>query len=121
MSGPEQDHPSEQSQSDRPKESAEPVAEAGSPPAPHSTAHESDLFPAGAGPNYFGTGRYGTGGSNAEGNDGIGEINPRGGYGSFTDAGGPGASTLYGEEAPVDVPEADDSDPPTADAGGSGS
>ncbi|HTV51734.1 MAG TPA: hypothetical protein VME21_11110, partial [Steroidobacteraceae bacterium] len=83
---------------------------------PHPTAHESSLFPAGSGPRYFGTGSYATGGSNAEGNDGIGQLNSRGGYGSFTDAGGPGASTLYGEESPLDVAEQKDAVRPESDA-----
>ena len=97
----------QQSNPSNPPAAAE--SESGGRSEPHPPAHESDLFPQGSGPRYFGTGRYGTGGSNAEGNDGIGELNPRGGYGRFTDAGGPGTSTLYGEEPPVDV--GDEPDP----------
>ena len=121
MSGHERDLPSEQLEGDLAKPSPERVTAVGSPHAPQPITHESDLFPAEVGPRYFGTGRYGTGGSNAEGNDGIGDPNPRGGYGSFTDAGGRGASTLYGEEAPIDVHEADDDcGPSTGGAGTSG-
>jgi len=64
-------------------------------------AHESDLFPPTPGPRYFGTGSYGGGGSNTEGNAGIGDLNPLGGFGTFTDAGGPGSPALYGEELPL--------------------
>jgi hypothetical protein len=84
--------------------------------SPGSMAHESDLFPPSSGPRYFGTGRYGTGGSNAEGNDGIGELNPRGGYGSFTDAGGPGATALYGDEPSVGEDDEKADKPPNAGA-----
>jgi hypothetical protein len=70
-------------------------------PGERPTAHESDLFPSTTAPRYFGTGSYGTGGSTTEGNDGIGDLNPLGGYGTFTDAGGPGSPTLYGEELPL--------------------
>jgi hypothetical protein len=70
----------------------------GAPGNPPATVDEAEIFPPPVGPRYFGTGSYRTGGSNAEGNYGLGEVNPRGGYGSFTDAGGPGATTLLGEE-----------------------
>jgi len=73
------------------------------------TVHESDLFPPTAGPHYFGTGSYEMGGSHSEGGDAIGDLNPLGGYGSFTDAGGPGSATLYGEELPL-VPAASSAD-----------
>ena len=49
------------------------------------------------------------GGSHSEGGDAIGDLNPLGGYGSFTDAGGPGSATLYGEELPL-VPAASSAD-----------
>jgi len=62
--------------------------------------HESDLFPPAAGPRYFGTGAYEMGGSHAEGSDAVGDLNPLGGYGTFSDAGGPGSTTLYGAELP---------------------
>jgi len=38
------------------------------------------------------------GGSHSEGGDAIGDLNPLGG---FTDAGGLGSATLYGEELPL--------------------
>jgi hypothetical protein len=60
--------------------------------------HETELFPPPAEPRYFGTGSYATGGSTTEGNYAIRDLNPLGGYGSFTDAGGPGSTTLLGEE-----------------------
>ena len=89
----------------QPKQPASETAEAapagGTSQGQKPTAHESDLFPAADAPRYFGTGSYGTGGSTNEGNDGIGDLNPLGGYGSFTDAGGPGSPTLYGEETPT--------------------
>jgi hypothetical protein len=62
--------------------------------------HESDIFPPPGGPRYFGTGSYEMGGTHAEGSDAIGEVNPLGGYGTFSDAGGPGSTTLYGQEVP---------------------
>jgi len=65
------------------------------------TVHESDLFPPTSGPHYFGTGGYQMGRSHSEGSDAIGDLNPLGGYGSFTDAGGLGSATLYGEELPL--------------------
>lgn len=61
---------------------------------------ESEVFREGVGPQYFGSGSYGLGGSTQEGNYGAGESNPQGGVGSFTDAGGYGSSTLYGLEVP---------------------
>ena len=63
-----------------------------------SSADERELFPPPAEPRYFGTGSYGTGGPIGEGNYALGEVNPRGGYGTFTDAGGPGSTALLGEE-----------------------
>jgi len=65
---------------------------------PRPTTHAADLFPPAAGPRYFGTGSYEMGGSHAEGSDAVGDLNPIGGYGSFSDAGGPGSTLLYGEE-----------------------
>lgn len=115
MSGEKNESATEKSQAQIPEPSPE-VMPPDSDRDQHEAAHESQLFPPGAGSRYFGTGGYATGGSNAEGNYGIGELNARGGYGSFTDAGGPGASTLYGEEPPVDLSEDDESDPPKPDA-----
>lgn len=66
---------------------------------------ESEVFREGIAPQYFGAGSYGRGGSNQEGHYGLGESNPQGGVGSFTDAGGYGSSTLYG----LDVPPAEQS------------
>lgn len=66
--------------------------------AKRRTVHEADIFPPAAGARYFGTGSYEMGGTHAEGSDALGELNPTGGYGTFNDAGGPGSTTLYGEE-----------------------
>lgn len=63
----------------------------------HAAVGEAELFPPAVEPALFGTGSYRTGGSNAEGNYRMGELNPRGGYGTFSDAGGPGSTVLYGE------------------------
>jgi hypothetical protein len=79
----------------------------------HTAPDETELFPPASEPSYFGTGSYGTGGWNV---GRIGEINPRGGYGSFTDAGGFGANTLYGEEVAENPPN-DESAPASAEAG----
>jgi len=108
-----------ESNDDRAAEAAEPAApeqpsraeaeQASTTEERRPTAHESDLFPPTAGPRYFGTGSYEMGGSHAMGSDAIGDLNPLGGYGSFTDAGGPGSATLYGEELPV-VPAVSGSD-----------
>jgi hypothetical protein len=101
VAGPEQ---TEQEASGKSPEEAAP----GGAVRKRPTAHESDLFPSSSGPRYFGTGSYEMGGSHAEGSDAIGEINPLGGYGTFTDAGGPGSETLYGEESsPVSDTPAD--------------
>lgn len=62
--------------------------------------HEADIFPTPSKPSLFGTGSYEMGGTHAEGSDAVGDLNPLGGYGTFSDAGGPGSTTLYGEEAP---------------------
>lgn len=64
--------------------------------------HESDLFPPAAGGRYFGSGSYEMGGTH-EGSDASADLNPLGGYGTFSDAGGPGSTTLYGEEEPSEA------------------
>jgi len=83
--------------------------------------HEAELFPPGVEPQYFGTGSYISGGSNAEGNYGLGDTNPRGGYGTFQVAGGYGAAQLYGEEVPPAearvTPEPAKADAPPATTG----
>jgi len=79
-----------------PSELDDGAVEAADVPRPATRAAE--LFPPAAGPRYFGTGSYEMGGSHAEGSDAVGDLNPLGGYGSFSDAGGPGSTLLYGEE-----------------------
>lgn len=61
---------------------------------------EASLFAGGTGPRLFGEGSYLTGGSPAEGNYALPDPNPRGGYGSFSDAGGFGSPKLLGEDEP---------------------
>jgi|GEM_PF-6700788 len=76
---------------------------------PAETPHVADLFAGGPGPRLFGEGSYLTGGSPAEGNYAPPDSNPRGGYGSFGDAGGFGSTELLGEKEPVrpDSPQHD--------------
>ncbi len=60
--------------------------------------HTAELFARPRQPRFFGVGDYDSGGPHT-GNADLGELNPQGGYGSFTDAGGPGSTALLGEEA----------------------
>jgi hypothetical protein len=76
----------------------------------HHEHHEPDLVLPPTGSRYFGTGSYEMGGTHAEGSDAVGDLNPVGGYGTFNDAGGPGSTTLYGEEAPVASQTPEDGD-----------
>lgn len=66
-------------------------------PACGSNPDEEALFGAGTGPRLFGEGGYADGGSNQEGNWERRATHPHGGYGRFSDAGGPGATQLLGE------------------------
>jgi hypothetical protein len=77
----------------------------------HTAPDETELFPPSGETSYFGTGSYSTGGWNLA----RGDINPRGGYGSFTDAGGFGATRLYGEEEEAETSSADESPTVAAD------
>jgi len=61
------------------------------------------LFPPPIEPRFFGTGDYDSGGPHT-GNYALGETNPQGGYGSFTDAGGPGSTALLGQEPLAEEP-----------------
>ena len=79
---------------------------AGAAPA-HPAPHESELFPAPVAPRYFGTGDYDSGGTHV-GNYAVGDVNRQGGYGTFTDAGGPGGAALLGEEPSEEEPGAED-------------
>jgi hypothetical protein len=90
VQGPDRDAP----------ESSPDAQDAGRAAAARPTVHESDIFPPPTGARYFGTGSYEMGGTHAEGSDAIGDLNALGGYGTFSDAGGPGSATLYGEELP---------------------
>jgi hypothetical protein len=65
------------------------------PANPHRNS--MDLFPPPVEPRFFGMGNYDSGGTHT-GNYALGEINRRGGYGAFTDAGGPGSTLLLGNE-----------------------
>jgi hypothetical protein len=69
--------------------------------APAEACDEASLFAVGQGPRLFGEGSYLTGGSTAEGNYALPDSNPRGGYGSFSDAGGFGSPQLLGETEPA--------------------
>ena len=60
-------------------------------------SEEQEFFLAESGRRLFGEGSYAEGGSNEEGNFESRDTNPHGGYGSFTDAGGYGATELLGE------------------------
>jgi len=68
--------------------------------AERRVVHEEEIFPPFPAARYFGTGSYEMGGSHAQGSDAIGDLNPLGGYGTLSDAGGPGSTTLYGDETP---------------------
>ena len=72
------------------------------PPTP--SPDEAQLFSGGESPRLFGEGSYMTGGSTAEGHYALPDANPRGGYGSFDDAGGYGSTKLLGEHPQPEEP-----------------
>jgi hypothetical protein len=77
--------------------SGEPLPEESGAHPVHPKREESELFAPPAGPRYFGTGSYEGGGTHT-GSYALGDVNRQGGYGTFTDAGGPGSTELLGEE-----------------------